>query len=61
MKNKILFLNVIFLIYAAGLTASSQTPVDGTLPHGVIARFNPGASVYTITFSPDGGVTRKRR
>ena len=54
MKNKILFLNVIFLIYAAALTASGQISVDDTLPDGAIARFSPGASVYTVAFSPDG-------
>ena len=54
MKHKILLFSVIFLIYLTRLTASDGQLSDARLPDGVIARFNPGASVYTVAFSPDG-------
>ena len=54
MKRKILLLSVIFLIYLTSLTVSDGQSSDARLPDGAIARFNPGASVYTVAFSPDG-------
>ena len=54
MKRKIFLFNVTLLIYIANLTISDgQVPADN-LPDGVLARFSPGASVYTVAFSPDG-------
>ncbi len=54
MKRKIFLFNVTLLMYLASLTAADgQSPTD-RLPDGAIARFSPGASVYTIAFSPDG-------
>ena len=54
MKHKIFLFNVTLLIYIANLTVSDgQMPAD-SLPDGVIARLSPGASVYTVAFSPDG-------
>lgn len=54
MKRKIFLFNVTLLMYLASLTAANgQAPTD-RLPDGAIARFSPGASVYTIAFSPDG-------
>ena len=56
MKCKISLFNVIFLICTAGLIPSNTTPADDHLPNGVIERFNQGASVYTVAFSPDGNL-----
>ena len=54
MKRKIFLFNVTLLIYIANLTISDgQVPADN-LPDGVLTRFSPGASVYTVAFSPDG-------
>ncbi|MCY3550032.1 MAG: caspase family protein [Candidatus Poribacteria bacterium] len=54
MKQKIFLFNATLLIYLASLTvANGQSPVD-RLPNGAIARFSPGALVYTVAFSPDG-------
>ena len=54
MKHKILLFSVILLIYLTSLTASDGQSSNARLPDGAIARFNPGASVYTVAFSPDG-------
>ena len=54
MKRKIFLLTVIFLVYLTSLTVSDGQSSDDRLPDGAIARFNPGASVYTVAFSPDG-------
>lgn len=54
MKRKIFLFNVILLIYIVNLTVSDgQAPPD-SLPNGAITRLSPGASVYTVAFSPDG-------
>ena len=54
MKRKIFLFNVIILMCIANLTVSAeQSPAD-RLPDGAIARFSPGASVYTVAFSPNG-------
>ena len=43
-------------MYLMSLTVSDgQSPTD-SLPDGVIERFTPGASVYTLAFSPDGEI-----
>lgn len=36
------------------LTLSDAMSLDGTLPPGARAIFNPGAPVYSVAFSPDG-------
>ena len=54
MKRKIFLFNVILLIYIANLTISDGQVSDDSLPDGAIARLSPGASVYTVAFSPDG-------
>ena len=54
MKRKIFLFNIILLIHLTPLiTSDAQSPAD-RLPDGAIARFSPGASVYTVAFSPDG-------
>ena len=42
------------LMYLTSLTVSDGQSSDAHLPDGAIARFNPGASVYTVAFSSDG-------
>ena len=43
-------------MYLMSLTVvDGQSPTD-RLPDGVIERFTPGASVYTLAFSPDGEI-----
>ena len=54
MKRKILLFNVMFLVYLTNATVSDGQSSEARLPDGAIARFNPGASVYTVAFSPDG-------
>lgn len=54
MKRKIFLFNTILLMYLANLTVSDGQSSSIPFPDGVIARFNPGASVYTVAFSPDG-------
>ena len=54
MKCKVSLFNLIFLLCTAGLITSNTTSADDHPPGGVIARFNQGASVYTVAFSPDG-------
>ena len=54
MKRKIFLFTIIFLVYLTSLTVSDGQSSDDHLPEGAIARFNPGASVYTVAFSPDG-------
>ena len=54
MKRKIFLFNVILLVYLASLTASDGQSPSIPLPNGAIARFSPGALVYTVAFSPDG-------
>lgn len=54
MKRKIFLFNVILLIYIANLSLSDGQMSADNLPDGVIARLSPGASVYTVAFSPDG-------
>ena len=53
MKRKILLFPLIFLAYLTSLTVSDGQSSNDRLPDGAIARFNPGASVYTVAFSPD--------
>ena len=54
MKRKIFLFNIILLIHLTHLiTSDAQSPAD-RLPNGAIARFSPGASVYTVAFSADG-------
>lgn len=54
MKHKIFLFNVILLVYLASLTAADGQSPSIPLPNGAIARFSPGALVYTVAFSPDG-------
>ena len=54
MKHKIFLFNVTLLIYIANLTISDGQVSADNLPDGAIARLSPGASVYTVAFSPDG-------
>ncbi len=55
MKRKIFLFSVIFIfIYQASLSIADGQSLMGNLPDGVIARFSPGASVFTVAFSPDG-------
>ena len=55
MKRKIfLFSAILILIYQAGFSIADGQSSVGNLPDGVIARFSPGASVFTVAFSPDG-------
>ncbi|MCE2414458.1 caspase family protein [Candidatus Poribacteria bacterium] len=54
MKRKIFLFNVTLLVYLASLTVSEGQVTTDSLPNGVIERLSPGASVYTVTFSPDG-------
>lgn len=54
MKRKIFLFNVTLLIYIANLTTSDGQVSSDNLPDGAIARLSPGASVYTVAFSPDG-------
>ena len=55
MKRKIFLFSVIFIfIYEASLSIADGQSSMENLPDGVIARFSPGASVFTVAFSPDG-------
>ena len=54
MKRKIFLFNVILLVYLASLTVSDGQALADSPPDGAIARFSPGASVYTVAFSADG-------
>ena len=54
MKRKIFLFNVMLLMYLASLTVSNGQSSADRLPDGAIARFSPGASVYTVAFSPNG-------
>ncbi len=55
MKRKIFLFSAIFIfIYEAGLSIADGQSSMRNLPDGVIARFSPGASVFTLAFSPDG-------
>ena len=55
MKRKIfLFFAIFIFIYEAGLSVADGQSSAESRPDGVIARFNPGASVFTVAFSPDG-------
>ena len=55
MKRKILLFSAIFIfIYQASLSVADGQPSAESLPDGVISQFNPGASVFTVAFSPDG-------
>ena len=54
MKCKIFLFHLMLLIYLTSLTAvDAQSPAED-LPAGAIARFSPGALVYTVAFSPNG-------
>ena len=54
MKRKIFLFSVTLLIYIVNLTISNGQVSNDNLPDGAIARLSPGASVYTVSFSPDG-------
>lgn len=55
MKRKILLFSAILIfIYQASLSVANGQSSAEHLPDGVIARFSPGASVFTVAFSPDG-------
>ncbi len=55
MKRKIfLFFPILILIYQASLSVADGQSSAESLPNGVIAQFSPGASVFTVAFSPDG-------
>ena len=55
MKRKIfLFSAILIFIYQAGFSIADGQSSVGNLPDGVIARFSPGASVFTVAFSSDG-------
>ncbi len=54
MKRKIFLFNVMLLTYLVSLTVANGQSSTDRLPDGVIERFSPGASVYTVAFSPDG-------
>ena len=54
MKRKIPLFSVMLLMYLASLTVSDGQSSTDPLPDGSIARLRPGASVYTVAFSPDG-------
>ncbi len=54
MKHKIFLFSSIFLIYLLILTVLDGHPLDDNLPEGAIARFSPGASVFTVAYSSDG-------
>ena len=55
MKCKIfLFFPILILIYQASLSVADGQSSAESLPNGVIAQFSPGASVFTVAFSPDG-------
>ena len=55
MKRKIFLFSAIFIfLYAASLSSAEGQVSMGNLPDGVIAKFSPGASVFTVAFSPDG-------
>ena len=55
MKCKIvLFSAILILIYQASLSVANGQSSAENLPDGVIAQFSPGASVFTVAFSPDG-------
>ena len=55
MKGKIfLFSAILILIYQASLSIADGQSSAENLPDGVIAQFSPGASVFTVAFSPDG-------
>ena len=54
MRRKIFHLNMMLLMYLVNLTVADGQLSADRLPDGVIERFNPGASVYTVAFSPDG-------
>ena len=55
MKCKIfLFSAILILIYEASLSIVDGQVSMGNLPDGVIAKFSPGASVFTVAFSPNG-------
>ena len=55
MKRKIFLFSAIFIfIYEASFSIADGQSSVGNLPDGVIARFSPGASVFTVAFSPDG-------
>ena len=55
MKRKIfLFSAILIFIYKASLSVADGQSSAESLPNGVIARFSPGASVFTVAFSPDG-------
>lgn len=43
-----------FVIYIASLTFLNEQSLAEELPDGAIARFSPGASVFTVAYSPDG-------
>ena len=55
MKCKIfLFFAILIFIYQANLSGANGQSSAENLPDGVIAQFSPGASVFTVAFSPDG-------
>ena len=55
MKRRKLIFFASLVIYLASLTILFQgATADDYLPEGAIARFSPGDSVFTVTFSPDG-------
>lgn len=55
MKRKIfLFSAILILLYQASLSMADGQSSTESLPDGVIAQFSPGASVFTVAFSPDG-------
>ena len=55
MKRKILLFSAILVfIYQASFSVANGQSSAEPLPDGVIAQFSPGASVFTVAFSPDG-------
>ena len=61
MKRKKYLFYVSFAIYIASLTVLNEQSLAEELPDGAIARFSPGASVFTVAYSPNGKYPSKRR
>ena len=54
MKRKIFLFSAILILIDASLSIADGQSSTESLPDGVIAQFSPGASVFTVAFSPDG-------
>ena len=54
MKRKKYLFYVSFAIYIVSLTVLNGQSLAEGLPDGAIAQFSPGASVFTVAYSPDG-------